>query len=217
MNIHEWVRAARRHAGLTQAQLGELIGVTKGNVSAWETGRHEPSYANLVRIAELTGFAQQLPGLPRDAGTAAMPHGTKAIPLVRGSEMGAILESPVFEPSQPVKRTVTDLPVSDRAFAVILDDDSMRAPAGRLGESFEVGDRLVVDAGAWPSPGDFVAAVSRTSGAVIRKYRLLRAATHESPEVFELVPLNPDYPTERSDEADLKVRGKVVEYRKVFA
>lgn len=52
----EWIRAARQHKGLTQEQLGELVGVTKGNVSGWENGRHEASYGQLLRIEEVTGY-----------------------------------------------------------------------------------------------------------------------------------------------------------------
>jgi phage repressor protein C with HTH and peptisase S24 domain len=57
VQINEWVRAARTAAGLTQEQLGNELGVTKGNVSGWENGRHEPSYSQLLKIEMLTGYA----------------------------------------------------------------------------------------------------------------------------------------------------------------
>lgn len=56
MEIKEWVRAARKHKDWTQEQLGDAMGVTKGNVSGWENGRHEPGYSQLARIAQITGF-----------------------------------------------------------------------------------------------------------------------------------------------------------------
>ncbi|MFM0630738.1 helix-turn-helix domain-containing protein [Paraburkholderia xenovorans] len=59
MELKDWIRAARKAAGLTQEQLGERLGLTKGNVSAWENARHEPSYAQLQQIADLSGM-----GLP---------------------------------------------------------------------------------------------------------------------------------------------------------
>ena len=34
-----------------------LIGVTKANVSHWETGKHEPSFLQLLRIRDVTGLA----------------------------------------------------------------------------------------------------------------------------------------------------------------
>ena len=60
MEIKDWIKAARIHAEKTQEQLGDLLGITKGNVSAWEKGRHEASFAQLQRISELTGYPLQL-------------------------------------------------------------------------------------------------------------------------------------------------------------
>jgi transcriptional regulator with XRE-family HTH domain len=66
--MKEWILNARLFAKLTQSQLGERLGVTKANVSAWENGRHEASLDQLVRIAETTGFSEPLPGAPRMSG-----------------------------------------------------------------------------------------------------------------------------------------------------
>lgn len=51
------IRQARQRMDLTQSQLGELVGATKGSVSAWETGRALP--------APVTAFylCRHLPGL----------------------------------------------------------------------------------------------------------------------------------------------------------
>jgi len=69
MNIPEWIKKARAHAKLTQTELGERIGRTKGNVSAWEKGLHEPSYSQMLQIADLTGF----PLIASDLGGLNMP------------------------------------------------------------------------------------------------------------------------------------------------
>lgn len=64
MNIGEWIKACRAAAALTQSQLGDRLNVSKGNVSAWETGKHEPSYGQVVEIARTAGFSVPLPGMP---------------------------------------------------------------------------------------------------------------------------------------------------------
>ncbi|MPW16943.1 helix-turn-helix domain-containing protein [Paraburkholderia sp. CNPSo 3157] len=56
MEMRNWIRSARKKADLTQEQLGEKLGVTKGNVSAWENGRHEPSYAQIQEISVVTKY-----------------------------------------------------------------------------------------------------------------------------------------------------------------
>lgn len=53
MEINKWVLTARTAAKFTQEQLGEALGVTKGNVSAWENGRHEPSLSQIKKIGQI--------------------------------------------------------------------------------------------------------------------------------------------------------------------
>ncbi len=75
MEIGEWVRAAREAKGWSQTQLGDAIGVSKANVSHWETAKHEPSFGQLLAIRDKTGHplhdvgpAQDwpLPGISRE-------------------------------------------------------------------------------------------------------------------------------------------------------
>jgi DNA-binding XRE family transcriptional regulator len=61
MEIKKWVLKARTDGQMTQTQLGEAMGVTKGNVSAWENGRHEPSWTQMLKICELTNSVLPLP------------------------------------------------------------------------------------------------------------------------------------------------------------
>lgn len=56
MELAEWVKTARKFAKLTQEQLGELLSLTKSNISAWENARHEPSFGQLRTIAAITGY-----------------------------------------------------------------------------------------------------------------------------------------------------------------
>lgn len=56
INISEFIKAAREKLGLTQLQLAEFIGCTKGNISAWEKGRHEPSYSQMVKLSKKSGI-----------------------------------------------------------------------------------------------------------------------------------------------------------------
>lgn len=66
MDISEWVKECRKAAGLTQTELGERLGVGKANVSAWENGRHEPSYSQMLKIGAEARWVYRLPGAPGD-------------------------------------------------------------------------------------------------------------------------------------------------------
>lgn len=63
-SIGQWIVKARSHKQWTQTQLGDAIGVTKANVSHWETGKHEPSFGQLLRIKNVTGFGLREVGQP---------------------------------------------------------------------------------------------------------------------------------------------------------
>ena len=45
------IREARKKVGLTQRQLGELVGVASHTVWAWEAGRMKPQHERLVELA----------------------------------------------------------------------------------------------------------------------------------------------------------------------
>lgn len=61
--IADWIRASRENAGLTQTQLGDHLGCTKGNVSGWEKKRHDPSLLQILKIAARCHVT-----LPREIG-----------------------------------------------------------------------------------------------------------------------------------------------------
>jgi len=63
MSIGQWIKEARRVAGLTQTELGEKLGRTKGNISAWEKDAHEPSFTQILEIARLINWDPPPPGL----------------------------------------------------------------------------------------------------------------------------------------------------------
>ncbi len=52
MNRDE-IRTVRKSLGLSQAELGELLGVTQGTVSNWERGKGVPGPEQLATLAEL--------------------------------------------------------------------------------------------------------------------------------------------------------------------
>lgn len=80
---------------------------------------------------------------------------------------------------------------------------------------FKPGDRVRIDPEVSPRPGDFVAARNSELEATFKKYRV-RGIDHMGHELFELVPLNDDYPTLRSDEHSLTVIGTMTEHRRDF-
>lgn len=99
MEIKDWIVRARKHAKITQQGLGDALSLTKGNISAWENGRHEPSFDQLKRIAEITLYPEALPGLSVTEPNAAYISKGKAVPLISWVQAGHWCEAiDLFEP-----------------------------------------------------------------------------------------------------------------------
>src|SRR5581483_11168998 len=54
------LRSARRQAHLTQQQLAARAGLTQSVISAYESGRRQPSVPTLVALVSATGFELDL-------------------------------------------------------------------------------------------------------------------------------------------------------------
>ena len=52
MELKDRIAAVRKAAGLTQEQLGQLLGVTRQAVSRWESGQTTPDAATLAALCE---------------------------------------------------------------------------------------------------------------------------------------------------------------------
>ena len=50
MELKDRIAAVRKAAGLTQEQLGELLGVTRQAVSKWESGQTTPDAATIAAV-----------------------------------------------------------------------------------------------------------------------------------------------------------------------
>lgn len=101
---------------------------------------------------------------------------------------------------------MTDLELSGSAFALEIKGDSMLP-------EFKAGDRVIIDTEVRPQPGDYVVAKNGEEEATFKKYRP-RGMNERGGMVFELVPLNEDYPSMRSDLTPTRIVGTMVEHRK---
>ena len=50
------IKAARNARGLTLAEVGNALGVTRQYVQAWEAGRRNPGPKHLAKLAEVLGL-----------------------------------------------------------------------------------------------------------------------------------------------------------------
>jgi len=62
----DFVREARKRAGLTQRELAEKAGTTQSAIARLESGRTQPSFDAVVRLVRLCGMDLHTRLVPRD-------------------------------------------------------------------------------------------------------------------------------------------------------
>lgn len=224
MSLGSQVRKYRTQLGWTLEELESRSGVGRGTISALENrGSNKSEFAS--KLASAFGLTvEQLADEPRnwldekhvglppqaifDVNTIPASIGGRRIPLLNYVQAGIFTDIGSNFPTEDMEYLLTDLALSDRAFALQIKGESMLP-------DFKEGDRIIVDCDVCPRPGDFVVAKNTTEEATFKKYRLVRV-DDKGQEVFELIPLNNDYPTVRSDQQHLHIIGTMVEHRKYF-
>ncbi|MCF5727098.1 XRE family transcriptional regulator [Aeromonas veronii] len=220
MNVSERIKTRRSACGFTQDQLAARVGVTRVAVSHWERGGAEPKGRYLNDLAEALGVTvdwlltgngadisshQQVPGF-HNVEPAVIPQG-KRIPVISYVQAGNWREmceqATTFDGN--VEYVSASIDIGPRGFGLWLRGNSMTP-------IFNEGDLVIVDPDESPRPGDYVVAKNGSEGATFKKYRP-RGIDENGQEVFELVPLNDDYPPMHSDRQYIEIIGVMVEHR----
>lgn len=142
-----------------------------------------------------------------DSNVTPVATGRRAIPVISAIQAGAFKEiADPYEAGDGFATLYTDDDYSKWAFGLEIEGDSMLP-------EFLPGDRVIIEPEWEPRPGEFVAAKNGADEATFKKYRH-RGTDANGNAIFELVPLNEDYPTMRSDETPLIIIGVMAEHRR---
>lgn len=202
---------AMKLKGVGPSELARAFGVKPPSVKDWqEFGRiHKKHLPGLIDyFAGVVGASHW--GLGKESALvsnvtpAAM--GGRSVPLISYVQAGSwtdVVDS--YAPGAASEYLVTDRDVSRSAFALEIKGNSMLP-------KFEPGDRVIIDPSVAPQPGDFVVAKNHEGEATFKKYRP-RGINERGDMVFELVPLNDDFPTIRSDVTPMRIIGTMIERR----
>jgi SOS-response transcriptional repressor LexA len=217
----EWLIEKRR---TNPHELQRVTGVPQPTIHRILTGEStDPRTKTLQPLADFFGISvsdlrdRELSAAPGaavppafDENVKPAPMGTRPIPVISAVQAGALrdMDSP-YEPGDGYAIEYTDdMGLSRWTFALDIEGQSMMP-------EFRPGDRVIVDPEVSPNPGDFVVARNTSDQATFKKYRP-RGIDHSGNMIFELVPLNDDYPTLRSDTEHLIVLGVLMEHRKKY-
>lgn len=196
-----------------KTEVANAAGVSASAVSQWFKGDTKSlkadsilALAKFLRV-QVEWLKDGIGPMEGDANVRAAEVGMRRIPLISSVQAGLMNEAITpLPPGVAFEYLLTDLDLSQSAFALEVEGRSMEP-------EFKEGDRVIVDPAIKPIPGDFVVAKNGHEEATFKKYRP-RGIDENGVEVFELVPLNPDYPTINSAREPAHVIAVMVEHRR---
>ncbi|MFB2702643.1 LexA family protein [Aeromonas veronii] len=222
MTISDRIFSRRTALNLSKTALAKAIGVSDVSVGKWESGLNQPKGRYLNDLAAALGVtvdwllgggsdgselptSEPIPGYHNVEPAVMLPG--KRIPILSYVQAGNWREmceqATTFDGN--VEYVTASVDIGSCGFGLWLRGDSMLP-------QFKEGDLIIVDPDEAPQPGDYVVAKNGSNEATFKKYRP-RGIDENGQEVFELVPLNDDYPPMHSDRQHIQIIGVMVEHR----
>lgn len=222
------IRLAIAQSKMDKKDIADAVGVTKQSVTGWEvTGRI--SKTSLNKLASLLhieinwflsdeadvntitkrGNVEEVSERKQDFDQNVTPvaMGKRPIPVISAIQAGAMTDMVDPYPlGAGYAVEYVDDDYSKWAFALTIEGDSMLP-------EYRAGDRVLIEPELTPNPGDCVICKNGKDQATFKKYRL-RGIDDNGNEIFDAVPLNPDYQTLHSDTDHLQIIGVMVEHRR---
>ena len=197
--FNDILKSLRTERGMTQQRLADELGVTKGAVAMWETGKRTPESGMLVVIAQLFGVSVDL--LLGASSDVELPRGARRVAQKKLPLLGSVA---CGEPRFADGEIEAYVPADDELradFCLRASGDSM------INARIFDGDILFVRSQDIVEDGEIAVVLIEDETTVKRFYY------DRENNVITLVPENPTYRPMRYSGAELdrvRVLGKVV-------
>lgn len=198
---------------LKNTEMADFCKVSKASVGQWFNGpTKELDGTNLTLAAEFLGVnhkwlaGERAPMVASENSFSNVSYSNDEItkiPVLDYVQAG-LFNTVGYDGVNPIGETYTTYRSSKEksVFSLIVQGDSMLP-------DFRPGDSLIIDSALAPQAGSFVIAQNGDYEATFKKYRVT-GYDEFGREIFELVPLNPDYPTLSSLNHNISIIGVMV-------
>ena len=218
-NLQERMALAKEHyekknnKKMKNTEMAQFCRVSKASVGQWFNGpTKELDGSNLSLASEFLGVnhkwlaGERAPMTIKEGGISNITLNNEEvteIPILDYVQAG-LFNTVGYDGVNPIGKTYTTYKPSKEksVFSLTVQGDSMLP-------DFQEGDVLTIDAAISPQPGSFVIAQNGDFEATFKKYRVI-GYDEFGREQFELVPLNPDYPTMSSLKHSISIIGVMV-------
>lgn len=189
--------------------IADILKITPKAVSKWFNAETLPTQANIYVLADFLGVTKEW--LTYGDKNASIEKIEKQIsyPLLSPIQAGLwtdIRSLDGFDGYEMIPSTVI---ASENSFYLRIEGKSMLP-------RFNEGDLILIDPDIAPTPGKFVAAINGNNEATFKQYKELGTRNEYGIAHFELVPLNPMFPTLSSLNQEIRIIGVAVEKREIL-
>ena len=201
-NLREW----REAASLSREQLAEKVGKTATSIFRIEKGEQQPRPELMSALCRV--FNKRAAEFYREqSNVVEAAIGNRWVPILDYVQAGEFTRIGDHADDDYEDSILTDLDPSLNTFALRLRGRSMLP-------EFRENDLVMIDPEVPPVAEDFVFAMDEHGEGVFKQY-FDRGIGSSGEPIFELISLNPAFPSWRSDRKKLRVIGTMIEHRRL--
>ncbi|CBW29807.1 LexA family protein [Haemophilus influenzae] len=180
--------------------IADMLKITPKAVSKWFNAETLPTQANIYVLADFLEVTKEW--LTYGDKNASIEKIEKQIyyPLLSPIQAGLWTDIRSLEGFDGYEMIPSTAIASENSFYLRIEGKSMLP-------RFNEGDLVLIDPDIVPTPGKFVAAINGDNEATFKQYKELGTKTPEGIPHFELVPLNPMFPTLSSLNQEIRIIG----------
>ena len=215
--LGERIKAYREQLKISQKELAERCNNidTKSENARWgqprianyEKGNRTPDLEDISIISKALNILPEV--LAFDSNISEIKESIYRYPLLSPIQAGLWTDIKSLEGFDGYEMIPSTVIASENSFYLRIEGKSMLP-------RFNEGDLVLIDPDIVPTPGKFVAAINGNNEATFKQYKELGTRNEYGIAHFELVPLNPMFPTLSSLNQEIRIIGVAVEKREML-
>ena len=206
--LGERIKAYREQLKISQKELADRCNDiddrsentrwSQPRIANYEKGNRTPDLEDISIISKALGILPEV--LAFDSNVSVIEEKVYRYPLLSPIQAGLWTDIKSLEGFDGYEMIPSTVVASENSFYLRIEGKSMLP-------RFNEGDLVLIDPDILPTPGKFVAAINGDNEATFKQYKELGTRTPEGIPHFELVPLNPMFPTLSSLNQEIRIIG----------